>query len=217
MAPNLRVDFKEGQCKCLSESIMVIHPPTKKPCTKILCPELVSTIALVPEPSTFVAGTSHAPVGRPSFSEKASYPKLGGPSTSLAYLNDDSIECVASISSCHQAPCAPNQEKIVELLKQVPCFTESEALVNNIGGLFPATRRVSVDLDNDPNIFFMARFPFGTLDFVASRILPMQEYTTFEVMEVVSFLSSSVQGALAPLYLDIFLVAFFRWWLAFSI
>lgn len=114
--------------------------------------------------------------------KKASCPKLGGPSTSLAYLNDDSIECVASIPSCHQAPRAPNQEKIVELLKQVPCFTESEALVNNIGGLFPATRRVSVDLDNDPNIFFMARLPFGILDFVASLIPPMQEYTTFEMM-----------------------------------
>lgn len=80
--------------------------------------------------------------------------------------------------------------------------------MNNIGDLFLATQRVSMDLDGDPNIFFVARLLFGTLDFVASRIPPMQDYTALGTAEVVSFLPSSVQGVLAPLYLNIFLAAF---------
>ena len=58
--------------------------------------------------------------------------------------------------------------------------------MNNIGDLFSTTRRISVDLDGDPNIFFMARLSFGTPESVASRILPMQNYTAFETIEMVS-------------------------------
>lgn len=97
MVANLRVNFKERQRKCLSESIMVIHPPAKKPCTEIICPELISTIAPAPEPSAAAAGTSHVPVGRPSFAKKASCPELGGPFTIPAYLNNDSVELLLSL------------------------------------------------------------------------------------------------------------------------
>ena len=45
--------------------------------------------------------------------------------------------------------------------------------MNNMGVLFSATRRVSVDLDGAPNIFFVAWLPFDTPEFVVSRILPM--------------------------------------------
>lgn len=45
--------------------------------------------------------------------------------------------------------------------------------MNNIGDLFPATRRVLTDLDGDPSVSFVARLPFGIPELVASRILRM--------------------------------------------
>lgn len=80
----------------------------------------------------------------------------------------------------------PTMKKMDELLKQVPYFIKNEAPVNNIGDLFPTTRWVSVDLGDDPNISFVAQLPFGTLESVASRIPPMQDYTVVETAEVVS-------------------------------
>ena len=71
-------------------------------------------------------------------------------------------------------------------MKQILCFTEKETLVNNIGDLFPATRRVSMDLDGDPNISFVARLPFDTPESVASHILPMLDYTANETVKVTS-------------------------------
>ena len=157
MVVNLRASFKERQCKHLFESIIVIPPLAKKPCTEILCLEPVLVIAQMPKHSITIVGTNHVLNRRPSFTGKASCPKLGGPSTSLTYLSDDSIECITFIPSCPQTPRAPNREEIAELLKQVPSFIESEALVNKIRDLFPTTRRVLVYLDNDPHISFVAR------------------------------------------------------------
>ncbi|RVW31366.1 hypothetical protein CK203_114187 [Vitis vinifera] len=90
MVANLRADFKKRQCKRLFESIMVVFPPTKKPCMEILCLVLVLAIALAP------VGTSHVPDGRSSVGKDACL-ELGGPSTGLTQLNDDSVECVAFI------------------------------------------------------------------------------------------------------------------------
>lgn len=84
MAANLRVDFKERQCKRLFESITVISLSAKKTCMEILYPELVSTIAPTLEPSAVAAGTSHVSDGRPSFVGKAARLKLCGSSTGLA-------------------------------------------------------------------------------------------------------------------------------------
>lgn len=71
-------------------------------------------------------------------------------------------------------------------MKQISCFIERKTLVNNMGKLFLVTRRVSVDLDDDPNISFVARLLFSTLESIVSRILPMQDYTTIETAEVIS-------------------------------
>lgn len=79
------------------------------PCTKILCPEPVSIITPVPEPSVTAASTSHVPNIRLSSAKKAFRPELGRPFTSLTYLNDDFIECIASIPSCPQVPRAPSR------------------------------------------------------------------------------------------------------------
>lgn len=79
MATNLRAGFKKRQRKCLSESMTVISPPTKKPCTKIHCLELVSAIAPTLEPSVTTAGISPASDGRPSSVGRVIHPELRGP------------------------------------------------------------------------------------------------------------------------------------------
>lgn len=75
---------------------------------------------------------------------------------------------------------------MVELLKQVPCFTKSEAPVSNMEEFFPATKQVSVDLNGDPRISFATRLPISTPESVFSRIWPMRDYTVIETAEVVS-------------------------------
>lgn len=96
MIANLRAGFRERQCKRMSESVMIV-PPAKKPCIEVLCLELVSVIALAPEPSAAAIGTKPALNRRPSSVGATSHPELEGPSTSPTLLNDDSIECVAFV------------------------------------------------------------------------------------------------------------------------
>lgn len=117
MDANLRSDFKERKHKRFFESITVILLLTKKPCTEIFCPEPFSAVALVLKPSTVAIGTNHVSDGRPSFVGKDARLKLGGPSTSLTQLSDDSVECVASTPPRPQVPRAPKWEEIAKLLK----------------------------------------------------------------------------------------------------
>lgn len=112
MATNLRAGFKKRQCKCLSKSIMVVIPSTKKLCIEILCPKLVLAIAPAPEPSVATLGIN-SPSGEGVFStEGAAHPRSKGPFTDLAQLSNDSIECVAFVSPHRQAPRALDREKI---------------------------------------------------------------------------------------------------------
>ena len=116
MVANLRVGFKERQHKCLFESITVVFPPTKKPCTEILCPVPVSAIALMLKPSVVVVGPNHVLDEMP-YIEKDALLELGGPFTSPIQLSDDSVECVAFVPPFFQAPRAPRWEEMIELMK----------------------------------------------------------------------------------------------------
>lgn len=71
-------------------------------------------------------------------------------------------------------------------MRQIPSFIERGAPVHNMGVLFLATRRVSMDLESDPNLSFATRLPFGTSNTIVSCILPKQDYIAFETAEVVS-------------------------------
>lgn len=61
MVANLRVGFKERQHKCLSKSITIILPPSKRHYPKILCSELVLSFAPVIEPLVVAVGTNPTP------------------------------------------------------------------------------------------------------------------------------------------------------------
>lgn len=63
-----------------------------------------------------------------------------------------------------------NWEEMTELLKQVPYFIETKALMTHMGDFFFffATKRVTVDLDDDPPISFVTQLSFGTPESVVS-------------------------------------------------
>ncbi|KAL6331672.1 hypothetical protein AAG906_014322 [Vitis piasezkii] len=139
MATNLKVGFKERQHKCLSESITVVIPPTKKPCMKVLCPMPVSTIHPMPKPSSDVAGPSrlgpsHVLTMRPS----DSFFPLSGPSTSSVTFNDDSVKCVASIPP-HSLPVSHSAPQFVvsriSPMQDYTTFKTVELVVVNVCNL----------------------------------------------------------------------------------
>lgn len=150
---------------------MVTH--TKKPCMEVLCSKPISAIVPTLESSATAVGTNLVLDERPFSAGATIHPKLGGFSISSTQLSDESVEYITSILSHPQVPRALSQEEIAALMKQIPCFIEGNAPVNNIEDLFPATWRVLVDLDDDHNISFMAQLSFGTSESVVSPILHM--------------------------------------------
>lgn len=185
MAANLRAAFKERQCKHLSDSIAIAYHFAKKSCTEV--PHLVPVldILLVPKPSTDAVGLSRVPDARPSIGKDA-YPKRGGVSTVSIPLSDELVDYTTSVPPCAQGPRAPSWKEMIELLKQVPYFTKTKAPSISMGDFFPATKRVTVDLNGDLLISFIVRLPFSNPESVISHIQPMQDYTTAETVEVVS-------------------------------
>lgn len=186
MVANLRAIFNERQCKRLSESITVNLPPSKKPCSESLCPEPILAIAQVPTPSTAIAGINPKPNKRLLSTEGTAHQEPGRPSFGPEHLSNESVECVASVPSHPKSSRIPNRERIVELMRQISFFTKRETPMHNMGVLFLVTWQVPVELKSDPSLTFIARLPFGTPDTVIFNILPIQDYTTFEMVKMVS-------------------------------
>ena len=84
------------------------------------------------------------------------------------HSSDDPIEYGTSIPPHAQAPHTFNWEEMTELLKQIPYFTETKALVTHMGDFFSTTKWVTMDLDGDLPISFAARLSFGTPESVVS-------------------------------------------------
>ena len=54
--------------------------------------------------------------------------------------------------------------------------------------LFPATQRIPIEVDEDPNQSFMTRLPYGSPNTAIGTIIHMKDYTTFKTTEVVGHL-----------------------------
>lgn len=91
----------------------------------------------------------------------------------------------------------PSREEVSKHMRQIPSFTERETLVRDMGVPFPTTQQILVEIDNDPSRSFMARLSYNTSNISLSRIMPMQDYTNFETIEVVIRLSFSTHFVLA--------------------
>ena len=117
---NLRVDFKERQCKRLFESIIVVLPPDKRSCTEEPHEALVPDTSSMPMPPIDAAGPSNVPVAK-SPNRKYVCPTQDEVSTGPAPVGDDLDRKYAPAP-----PRAPSWEEMMELLKRVPCFTKVE-------------------------------------------------------------------------------------------
>ena len=94
------------------------------------------------------------------------------------------------------AAVSPSWEELMEMLKEVPCFTYAETPSTRMSDFFPLTKRVSVNMGGDPPAFVKVQLPFGTLESVVSCIQHLQKWTIPETVEVVItsllFFSSSL-------------------------
>lgn len=59
-------------------------------------------------------------------------------------------------------PHTPSLEEMVELLKQVPCFTKVEPPSTKMLDFFSLTKRISMNIDENLPISVTTRLPFGT-------------------------------------------------------
>ena len=93
---------------------------------------------------------------------------------------------MASSSSHPKLDYVPSREKIAELMRQILSFIEREIPIQDMRVLFPAIQRIPVEIDNDLDRFFTVRLSYNTSDTTISRIMPMRDYTAFEMIDVVS-------------------------------
>ena len=96
---------------------------------------------------------------------------------------------------------------LMTLLRRIPSFTNRETLIQNVRVLFLATQWILIEINNDLNGFFIARLSYGTSDSAISRIMPMQDYMTFETVEMVSCLPFFAHFSLASCFTTIFLLS----------
>lgn len=116
--------------------------------------EPVLAIAPVPMPSTVVAGTNLELDEKLCSAEGIAHQEPERSSSSPEHLNNDSVECMASVFSHQKSSHTPNREEIADRMRQILLFTERKAPVHNMGVLFSATMWVSVDLESDPILSF---------------------------------------------------------------
>lgn len=131
-----RVGFKESQHKCLFKSIMVNPTSSERPYPEPICSEPVLTLAQVPTPLTTTVGIILELDKRLPLVKGISHHESRSPSSSPNHLSNKSVECVASFPSHPNSSHIPNWEKITELIRQIPSFTERETGVQNIRVLF---------------------------------------------------------------------------------
>ena len=167
MVANLRAGFKERQRKCLSKSIAVTPLLAKRSCAKDTYVEPISNAPSAPMPLVNAVGPNNAPIAK-SPTRKDVCPTQDGTSIGPTHVGDNLDRKDASIPSR-----VPSWEEMAELLKQVPCFTEAEPLSTNMADFFLLTKRVSVDLDDNPSVNVATRLPYGTQEFIVSHIQSM--------------------------------------------
>lgn len=107
----------------------------------------------------------------------------------------------------------PSWDEMVEMLKRVPCITNSESPFTKMSDFFSFTKRISVNLGGDLPSFVSARLPFGTPESAMLRIQQLQDWTVPETVEVViSSILPSFQVMHTPLLgTNLAFVILFSW------
>lgn len=128
MASNLRVGFQERQHKCLFESIVVNHSPSKRACLELARLEPVLAFAPVSAPLTIVAEITPEPDEKLPSSNDIAHHKPMRPSIGPDHFSEESFEHMTYSPSHPKASYVPSRKEITEFLRQIHSFIERETL-----------------------------------------------------------------------------------------
>lgn len=129
---DLRAGFKERHYKRHHEVIDMVSPPAKKACSKRAHEEPTRKVHPVAMPPPDVAGPSSAPIA-----EKEADGKESGPAMGEAPGDAAPVEEVLDKNTT-PTPVSPlSWDEMMEMLKHMPCFTDSESLFIKMSNFFP--------------------------------------------------------------------------------
>lgn len=77
----------------------------------------------------------------------------------------------------------PSWDEMIEMLKHVPCFTDTEPSSTKMSDFFLLTKQISVN----PPSFVSTKLPFGMPKFAVTYIQKLQDCTVLKTAEVVLF------------------------------
>lgn len=122
IAADLRSSFKDRQCKWLSKPIKVVAPPSKRPCLDEVHEEPIMeappTSVHPPDAAAFSSvSTAASPVRAETYLAQDEAPN--GPTPAEEDL--DQKDAPSSIRP-------PSYEEMMEMLRWIPCFTDTEHL-----------------------------------------------------------------------------------------
>lgn len=160
MSNELRASFKEMHCKRLHEAIDMVTPLAKRACLEGVQEEPEKKVLPMLVPSSDVAGLSSMPVVE---KEACSDPR--GASSGVA-----PVEKVLDQKDNPIPASPPSWDKMMDMLKCVPCFIDVEPPSTKMLESFPLTKRISVNLGGDPLSFVLVGLLFGTLKSAVSHI-----------------------------------------------
>lgn len=182
--------------KRLYDPIDIASPPAKRVCSKISEEDPVAEVPFstmpYPDEATPNAAVAAQPdIARPSATAMAqpdapgpsvaavAQPGVTAPSNAPSAVEARGTEGGPEAAVDEEAPdkksspavvVPPSWVKMMEMLKGVSCFTDTEAPSTRMSDFFSLTKRVSVNIGGDPPTFVKARLPFGTPESVVSCI-----------------------------------------------
>lgn len=158
----------------------MVAPPAKRSCPKEVHEEPIINALPTSIPHPDAAGSSNAPAVASSVRMETRPTQDGAPDGPAPVEEDlDQKDAPSSIPP-------PIWEEMMEMLRRVPCFTNTELLSTKMSAFFPFTKWVSVSLVGDSPTSVTARFSLGTPKFVVSHIQLLQDCTAQETTKVVS-------------------------------
>lgn len=129
---DLRVGFKERHYKHHHEAIDMVSPPAKKACPERAHEEPARKVPPVAVPPPDVARPSSAPIA-----EKEADGKESGPTTGEASGDAAPVEEVLDKKTTPTPVSPPSWDEMMEMLKHMSCFTDSESLFIKRSDFFP--------------------------------------------------------------------------------
>lgn len=122
----------------------MVAPPAKRSCLKEVHEEPIINASPTSIPHPDAAGSSNAPAVASSVRMETCPTQDGAPDGPAPVEEDlDQKDALSSVPP-------PIWEEMMQMLRRVPCFTNTELLSTKMSDFFPFTKWVSVSLVGDP-------------------------------------------------------------------